>query len=166
MNRKLADSHEAEKSATEFIKSSKKKGFGYYFGRSLLVLLFLSVVTLIVFGINSPESEVVPGKQMNQQYLDFLNEQGLVDSNELIHFWYSDGFGDFKKGFYFFTSQKVVLYSKTWSEPALIIPYSKISDIEFEHNASRWEDSYITLYLKDESVVFIPVSSTNKGDFK
>lgn len=148
----------------EIIKG--KKGLGYYFGISLVGLIFLGIGALLVIGYFSPEIEVIPGKQVNKKYLNFVREQGIVDHSEDIQYWYSDAYGDFKYGFYFFTNKKVVVYSKKWEEPAMIIPYSQIADIEFEQDTSFFEDSRITLILMDSSSVYFPVSSENGGDKK
>lgn len=150
----------------EIITGKGKRGLGYYLGISLGGLIILSIGALLVIGSLSPDTEVIPGKQLNKKYLNFVWEQGIVDRSEDILYWYSDGFIDFKEGFYLFTTKKVVVYCKEWKEPAIIIPYSQIVDIEFEQNPSFFEDSRITLVLIDSSTVYFPVSSNNGGDKK
>ena len=150
----------------EIIKEKRKRGVGYYIGISLGSVFIIVIGSLMVIGFFSPEIEVIPGKQINKKYLNFVWEQGIVDRSEEIQYWYSDGFGDFKNGFYLFTNKKVVVYSKDWEEPAIIVPYTQIVDVEFEQDPSFYEDSRITLVLNDSSTVFFPVSSENGGDEK
>ncbi len=150
----------------EIIKEKRKRGFGYYFGISFGFVIILLIGSLIVIGIFSPEIEVIPGKQINKKYLNFVWEQGIVDRSEEIQYWYSDAIGDFKNGFYLFTNKKVVVSSKEWEEPAIIVPYSQIVNIEFKQDPSFFEDSQMTLVLDDSSTVFFPVSSENGGDKK
>lgn len=150
----------------EIIKEKRKKGLGYYISISIGSILILAFGALMVIGSFSPEIEVIPGKQVHEKYLNFVWEQGIVDRSEQIQYWYSDGFSDFKDGFYLFTNEKVVVYSQNWEEPAIIVPFSQIINIEFEQDLSFLEDSQITLMLIDSSSVYFPVSSDNGGDKK
>lgn len=150
----------------EINKKLRKKGFGYYVGFSFLGLFIIGLIFLLIIGSLAPETEVIPGKQINKRYLNFLWDQEIVERSENIQYWYSDAFGDFKNGFYLFTNKKVVVYSQNWEEPAIIVPYSDIIDIEFERDESFIVDSRITLILNDSSTVFFPVSSENDGDKK
>lgn len=150
----------------EIVLKKGERGLGFYVSVFFGTLVVLSVVFLIVLGATSPDIEVIPGKQVDKEYLDFVWDQGIVDPSEEIQFWYSDAFSDFTDGFYLFTDKKVVIYSSAWSEPAIIIPYSQIVDIEFEQDPSFIEDSRITLVLVDNSTVYFPVSSENGGDYK
>ena len=150
----------------EIVIEKRKRGVGYYLGISLASLFVLGIVALMVVGFFSPEVEVIPGKQVKKEYANFVREQGFIAPSEEIQYWYSDGFGDFRNGFYLFTDEKVVIYNQDWEEPAIIIPYNQIAEIEFEQNPSFFEDSQITLVLADNSSVFFPVSSDNGGDEK
>ncbi|WP_200975261.1 hypothetical protein [Echinicola sp. 20G] len=150
----------------EMEPTSTKRGAAFYVGMSIAGFLGLCLVILMVLGLMSPEIEVIPGRQVDKEYVNFLRTEGLLEGLEEMHYWYSDGFTDFKEGFYFFSDQKVVVYNESWFEPAIIIPYEQILDISFERDSSFFEDSMITLYLDDESSVYFPVSSENDGDIK
>ncbi len=150
----------------EIVKDDRKKGVWYYVNASVIGLIVIIVIVLMVIGNNSPDIEVVPGKQLNKEYIDFIRNEGIIDKSENVKYWYSDGFTDFKDGFYFFTDKRVVVYSQEWDEPAIIIPYSEIVRIEFEQDPSFLEDSRITLELIDNTSVYFPISSENGGDEK
>jgi hypothetical protein len=128
-------------------------------------LVVLVGVLLIILGSFVPETEVTPGRQLRAEYASVVEELGLLDPGEEILFWYSDGLFSVKEGFYFFTNKKVVVYRQDYAEPAIIVTYSEIEDIDFTRNPSFFEDSEITLILAD-GVVFFPVSSDNDGDLK
>lgn len=156
--------HKHLKEASNDETKQRNKGFGYYFGVSLGSLLVLLFIVLMVIGSISPEIEVIPGKQVNEEYIKFVYDEDILSENEEIQFWYSDAVLDFKEGFYFFTDKKVVVYSQQWQNPLISIPFSEITYIEFAQDPSFFEDSRITLTLIDDSIIFFPVSSDNSGD--
>ncbi|MDH4262574.1 MAG: hypothetical protein OEV78_05945 [Spirochaetia bacterium] len=150
-----------------------KAGVDGYFKKdnSLKLIIFsffvvMIIVVLIIIGALSPGTEVIPGKFLKQRYANFIREKKLIDTNEQIEYWYSDAFLDFRKGFYFITNRNVVLYNSEWDRPSYIIPYALILDIKFKHNPSFFEDSKIIIFLIDNSIVELPVSSDNDGDKK
>lgn len=158
--------HNESKNNGEKVNKIKDRGAWFYFG-IILVGVFIQLIYLIIFTVYfSPEAEVISGKDLQDQYLDFVWEQEIVDRSEEIQYWYSDGVLDFTEGFYLFTDKKVVVFCDEWEEPASIISYSQIIDIEFEQNSSDLEDSQITLLLTDDYDydIHFPVASDNGGD--
>ena len=147
-------------------KRIKKKRTAAYIGFGILGLFIITIGYFFILGALGPETEVVPGKLLNKKYVAFVREQQLIKDDEEIIYWYSDGYSDFKSGLYFFTKEKVVVYSKDWEEPAIIMPFTTIDEINFEHNPSFFDDSIIFLLLNDSTEVFFPVSSENGGDIK
>ncbi len=135
-------------------------------GLSLGSFLVIVFGALVFIGLISPDTEVVPGKQVNKKYLNFLRENSLIDNSEEVQYWYSDAFIDFKDGFYLLTGKKVIVYCQDWEDPAIIIPFGEIVDIEFEQDPSFLDDSRITLILRDDTSVYFPLSSENGGDIK
>jgi len=144
----------------------KKRGWVAYATIVGVSLIVLAVVYFLIITGSSPETWVVPGKQLNSKYFSAIGELGLIDNGEEILYWYSDALVDFMEGFYFFTDNKVVIYSQVFENPAIIVYYPEILDIVFSPNPSFFEDSQITLYLRDGSTVFFPVSSEKGGDEK
>lgn len=144
-------------------KQNKIKGLTLFLkliGVLLLILLFI----LLIIGAMSPDTKVVPGKFIRKDYYEFIKQEKLISPNEKIKFLYSDAFIDFRKSLYFITDKNVVLHNEDWAEPSIIIPYSDIVAIEFEHNQSIYEDSIIYITLKDDFIVYFPVSSESNGD--
>ena len=145
-------------------KSKKTRGAFFYIGIGFISTITVVLVPLIIFLGLGPPTEVVPGKMLNKKYSSFIREQGLIEHGEEIIYWYSDGFPGFKNGFYFYTSDKVIVYCKDWDDPVISIPFSMIEDIRFEHNPSFFIDSMIILTLYDDTEVHFPVSSEKGGD--
>lgn len=150
----------------EIEKKEKERNTRHYIRVGLSAFVGLLIVVFFVVAWFSPETEVVPGKQLNKRYVSFLQEEELISSVEEIQYWYSDAFGDFKDGFYLYTNEKVIAYCQDWEEPAILVPFHEIYDIEFVRDESFIEDSRITLHLYDDSTVYFPVSSENDGDQK
>jgi len=150
----------------EKVKKKKKNGFRFYSKIIGGFVVLTAIIGFVYYASVSPEIEVIPGKQLNNTYKDFMHSEELIDENEVIQYWYSDAIIDFKDGFYFFTEKKVVVYNKQWEDPAVLMPLKSIVDIEFERDSTFWNDSRITLYLEDETIVFFPVSSEYDGDVK
>jgi hypothetical protein len=149
-----------------YMLDKKKRGVMIYLLIGIPSLLVLAFIILCVLASFGPDTEVVPGKQLEAKYLSGMRELGVLHNDEQVMYWYSDALFDFRSGFYFFTNKKVVVYSNEFEAPAIIVPYSDIVDIDFVENPSWIEDSQITLYCSDGSSVFFPVSSDNGGDKK
>jgi len=147
-------------------KHKKKRGTIFYLGAGILGLIIIAVGYLMILGSLSPPTEVIPGNLLNKKYSTFIREQILIEHGDEIIYWYSDGFSDFKSGFYFFTKEKVIVFCKDWEDPAIIMPFTIIEDIKFEYNPSFFEDSRIILMLNKDTEVYFPVSSEKGGDKK
>jgi len=128
--------------------------------------LVILLLFLIYLRSQAPGTEVVPGRQIKEKFMTEMRSMDLIEPDENILYFYSDAFHDIKDGFYFFSDQKVVVYSQTFDQPEVRVSYDEIVDIEFNRDESFWSDSYITLILNDESTVWFPVSSENGGDLK
>lgn len=148
----------------EIKQKTSSQGIKRYLKIGSLTALVLSFILLIFAADYGPSTEVIPGEFLKKEYMEFMKQEGLISPREKIDYWYSDAFLDFKKGFYFITENKVVMYSSDWVEPAIVIPYSDIADIQYYFSDSFYVDSEITLILKDFSALGFPVSSENSGD--
>lgn len=145
-------------------KSKKKRGIIVSIGIGFSSLVIISIGYLMFISSFWPETEVVPGRMLKKKYLSFVEEQRLIEDGDEIIYWYSDGFTDFKNGFYFFTKEKVVVYSQDWENPAIIVPFNVVDNIYFKQSNSFFEDSLIVLMLNDDTEVWIPVSNEKGGD--
>jgi len=147
-------------------KSKKKRGIFFYIGVGILSLTIMAFGCFIIIGAFAPETEVIPGKMLKNKYSDFVREQRLIEAGDEIIYWYSNGLLDFKSGFYFFTREKVVVYSKDWEDPAIVVPFNIIDDIYLKRSNSFLEESLIVLMLNDNTEVWVPVSNEKDGDMR
>lgn len=127
----------------------------------LLVPLFFSFFTSCD---HSPETYVYLGNQMPKIYVDEIRKLNLLENNEKIKYFYSDGLYNIKESFYFVTDQKLVAYNESWEEPETIIFFNEIVSLDVEYHDSYYEDSYIMLETTDGMELDFPVSSERKRD--
>ncbi len=131
----------------------------------VIALLIAGVVGGIVYlGTVAPDTKVLPGPQVPKRFVDRIRGLGVLEPNEQIDFFYSDALLNIEEGFYLVTDRKVVVYSDTYDEPAILVPYDEIVGIDAEYNDGWAEDSLITIERADGSVVTFPASNEADGD--
>jgi len=141
--------------ATAYVKGS-------LIGRAIWYTLLVGVVggfaVLVYFAAMSPETAVIPGRQVPVKYLSQIKKLNLLEPNEQIQYFYSDAMGDIRKGLYLVTDQRVVIYSTTYGQPAILVPYAQIKDVQASFSDSWVDDTTIVLQLRDDSSVSFPAS--------
>ena len=131
----------------------------------VFAFLAVALVGLLVYAfIVGPDIEVVPGAQVPQRFLSKIRALDLLEPGEQVRFFYSDAFLNIEEGFYLFTDRKVVVYKKEYEQPAVVVLFSEIKDMDIEFSGSTWEDSHVYLILANQSVVSFPVSNEGGGD--
>ena len=128
------------------------------------VFLFILFIGIAYIGKVTPETHVYLGRQVPKRFINEIKSLGLLNDNEKIKYFYSDGFLDIKTGFYFVSDQKLVVYSSEWEEPETIINFDEIAKLDIEFDDSFFDDSIIYLETKDGMEVTFPVSSEKKRD--
>jgi hypothetical protein len=122
------------------------------------------LLAVIYVGISGPETSVYTGNQVPKRYVDIMRDVGALERGETLLYFYSDALTDIRDGFYFVSDKKVVTYSETAGSPLTAIPFEEIADVQLFRNESFFEDSQITLELKDGRPVSFPVSSEYDKD--
>ena len=135
-------------------------------GLGTAALVTMAFIGLVYIGIVGPETFVVSGKQVTKRHLQEIRALGLLDADEAIRYFYSDGLLDIREGLYLVTAKKLVVYSSEWENPAVIIPFGEIVALAIEYNDDWLEDSYVSVTLTDGSEVLFPLSSERGGDKK
>lgn len=131
--------------------------------KKIVSYLLLNIVVIFLFGCDGPDTYVYLGHQVPKQYIEEVKNLELLQNDEKIQYFYSDGITDIKEGLYFVTDQKLVAYNKEWQEPKTIISFDEITSLDIEYNDSFFEDSFITV-VTDEFELDFPVSSEKKRD--
>ncbi len=142
----------------------RSKKWLWILGGSVAAAGALVIAGLMYIGLMGPGTKVIPGAQVPGRFVSQVRDLGLLDPSEQIRFFYSDALVDIEEGFYLFTDRKVVVYKREYEEPAMVIPFSSIREMDAEWTDSTWIDSQIALTLDDDSVVWFPVSSEDGGD--
>jgi len=130
------------------------------------VLLCGGAVLALVYAVaRGPETSVYTGNQVPRRYVEAIREVGALNDGETILYFYSDALADVRDGFYFVSDEKVAVYSQTAAgSPLTAVPFDQIADLQLFRNESFFEDSQITLELKDGTPVSFPVSSEYDKD--
>lgn len=122
---------------------------------------------LAYLGTYAPDTAVYTGNRIPADFLSTVKSVGALDDDEKILFFYSDAITDIRDGFYFVSDQKVVIYAQQKGDSALNkISFDQIADHDLYRDESFFEDSEITLRLKDGQVLSFPVSSEHDRDQK
>lgn len=131
-------------------------------GLSALMAMFVAFVFYV--GVAGPEIEVLAGPQVQARFMDTIRATGVLESDEEIIFFYSDAVLDITTGFYLLTDRKVVVYSTAYSEPALLVPFGDIQELDIEYDEGFFTDSVVWVTRTDGSTVSFPLSSEGGGD--
>jgi hypothetical protein len=140
-------------------------------GRWQRVLALTAAVASVSFlggagyvGIVGPASYAVPGDELAARFVRRIRALGLLEEDESVRYFYSSAVLDIEDGCYFFTDRKVVVYNKNSPTPALVVPFSDISDVEAQFAGSLHAVTTITVTLHDRSQIWFPVSVERHGD--
>ena len=105
--------------------------------------------------------------QTPRRFIDTMRRVGALDDEETVLYFYSDALTDIRDGFCFVSDKKVPVYSEGFGEsPLMVVRFNEIEDLEVCRDESFFEDSDITLQLKDGRPVSFPVSSELDKDVK
>jgi len=117
----------------------------------------------LMMGSSVPDITVTHGGQLSQTFVDTIDETGVLEPGEKIQYMYSDALFDLRDGFYLLTDRKVVVYNRSWAEPAILVPFDQILGIRVHYSDTFLEDSMVYLQREDDEVPF-PLSTENGGD--
>ncbi|MCA9189440.1 MAG: PH domain-containing protein [Pirellulaceae bacterium] len=135
-------------------------------GFLLVVVMCAGFIGFAVYvGANGPETSVYVGNQVPAKFLDVAREVDALDDDETVLYFYSDALTDIRKGFYFVSDKRVVIYRQDGSgAPLTTATFDQIADVELARDTSFLTDSQITLQLKSGAPVAFPVSSEYDRD--
>lgn len=124
------------------------------------VLFVFGVLGLLMYvGTVGPQTSVYSGNQLPSRFQETIEEVGALEEGEKIKYFYSDAFTDIRNGFYFVSDRNVVIYSNQLDPALTVIPFAQIDSVDLMRDESFFEDSIITVMLKDGAVYYFPVSS-------
>lgn len=123
---------------------------------SFMATIFLA---LLVIGSLAPETYIYNGRQIPGKFMREIRSLDLLNKNEHIKYFYTDGFMDIKDGFYLVTDSHLIVYSNEWEEPASKIPFDEIVALSVEYDDSFFNDTMVTVETSSEMEITFPISS-------
>ncbi|MDF1798775.1 MAG: hypothetical protein P1V81_06340 [Planctomycetota bacterium] len=135
---------------------------GSAIGCSVLFLLLFGA--LIYLGNTGPDVAIYVGADVPKRYLTQLEELGVLEPDETLRYFYSDGLLNIEEGFYFVSDRNLVLYMDAWEEPETIIPLTSIVRLEPSFDDSYLTDSSVTIETDFGLVATFPLSSEGQRD--
>lgn len=124
------------------------------------------LVFLMYIGVTAPEIEAQPGNRVAKRHKDTLRDVGALKPGERIAWFYSDGLFSADEGAYFFTEERLVLYSAEWDPPEESIPLGEIADVDIQRSDTWLDDSVVYVTLDDGEELFFPVSAEKDLDIR
>lgn len=126
-------------------------------GSALGILVCLSTFNFL------PSSHVILGTEISKNNIKFLRESGLLEDDETIIYFYSDGMLSIEGEGNFFTNHSVVSYENQSGELyGGIAYYKEIDDIKVVYSDSFLDDTIITIIKKD-GTRFMLIVPTGEG---
>lgn len=122
-----------------------------------VVLPCIGCIGLVGYmGIVGPETSVYVGNQVPDRFVKTLNARGALEEGETILYFYSDAMTDISNSFSLVSDQKVAVCVEG---VLTIVQFDEIAETELIRDESFFEDSVLTLDLKNGQAVSFPVSS-------
>lgn len=113
-------------------------------------VLFIALVVMVFGSENGyfPDTDALPRGKIHQRYIQELKELEIINKDEEVYFFYSDGMFSIEEDGNLFTNKRVISYESFEDKFNIYsASYSEIEMIEY-HKAIDWEDdSYITVTL-------------------
>ena len=128
------------------------------------IFVIIVVLSLLFLSNKIPETGIYLGHEIPKKYLIEIIDLGLLEANEQIKFFYTDGIFDIKNGLYFVTDTKFVAYCKKWEEPKKVIRVDEIVDLDIEYKYLFTNDSNVYLKTKSGFELEFPLSSEKDRD--
>lgn len=136
----------------------------------LVILIVVGVVFTAAFigltyiGAKGPETFIYAENEIPASFKKEMEDLGILEENEHLIYFYSDGLLDIKDGIYALTDQHLIVYSNQLSQPELIIEFGEIITHEIVYDDSFFNDSYVTVETEDGLWVEFPLSSEKGRD--
>lgn len=95
-----------------------------------------------------PDTKAIPGENLQPRVLELLRQEGFVEPDEEVLYFYSAGFLSFLDDGNLFTDRRVISYAQ-WEGPEVQIfsaTYPEVLEIEPTWSNSLFEDSVLTIH--------------------
>jgi hypothetical protein len=117
-----------------------------------LVAAAAVAITVLMGTGHVPDTAAVPGERLPAPTRDFLVEEGLIEPDEQVLYFYSGGFLSLREDGNLFTDRRVISYFEDEGGDELIVEqasYPEIADVEVEYGEGFLADSEVTIVRTD-----------------
>jgi len=137
---------------------------GWGFGSVATTAVGVPLLALAVIGtVMMPPNLAIEGAALPGSYRATLIEEGHLEPNEQIEFFYSGGLMSIREDGNFFTDHRVVSYETIdGTVNRYEAPFDSISEVDVEWSESSLENTRVTI-TTDESESFLLVVSNEEG---
>ena len=134
--------------------------------------VLLIVAVLFVFGWllttgYVPDSKVVSGDTLSASVIEDLRDEGIIDGDERIKYFYSEDLFSFVNYGNLYTDRHVISYeidSDTNTRNIYSAKFADKSDLQFLESEEVFSDSIIDVYVNGEVEFSLVVSNEEGGD--
>ena len=158
-------------------KIRKEEDSNYKIGSKWAYYVFIPIGGIIlvfyVYGILSitgivPPTEVITGSKLTSKHISMLSEKGIINQNEKIEYFYSEGVLSILEGGSILTDNRVIVYEKEGVELKVYdILLQDIVSIDQLQQGSQFSDSiYEVQPFFDDTAIRLILSTENRGDIK
>jgi hypothetical protein len=117
-----------------------------------LVAAATVTVTVLMETGHVPDTAAIPGEALPAATREFLVEQGLVEPDEQVLYFYSGGFLSLREDGNLFTDRRVISYFEGEDGDELVVEqasYPEIADVLVEYKEGYLADSEVTIVRAD-----------------
>jgi hypothetical protein len=138
---------------------------------ALLCLLGASLMGLAIFGTvaGTPSTKVLMGGEIDAKHIQWLRAAGILNSDEIVEFFYSTGILSIKGEGYLVTDKRVIAYEST-SDPGKPSVqsafYKDIKDINVEYSDSTFSNTEVSISIGEDDDFSLKFSTEDKLDRK
>jgi len=143
------------------------KWMPWFFIPTGIIFLVLAVIgVLSEIGIIVP-TDVIAGKDMPEEYIEILKENSIINQQEQVILFYSEGLESILEGGNLLTDSRVISYESVDSDLTIYSSlYENVFSAELEIKGSFLEDSYILVTKSDQSSFYVIASIEDNGDVR
>jgi len=133
----------------------------------LLLVVFLFVFGWLLTTGYVPDSKVVSGDTLSLSVIEDLRDEGIIEGDESIKYFYSEDLFSFVNYGNLYTDKRVISYEIDYDTNARKIysaKFADISDLQFQESEEVLSDSMIDVYVNGEVEFSLVVSNEEGGD--
>ncbi|MCA8980719.1 MAG: hypothetical protein H6831_16200 [Planctomycetes bacterium] len=135
-------------------------------------VVVVTILGLVYIGTMTPGTAVQPGEKVRKSFVAEMRELGVLEPDEELRYFYSDGLLSLREGCYVLTDRALVVFVEEEIDPPMRLLFDQILRIECTYSDEFLYDSSVFVHYADEesedeelaSWVYVPLSTERGGD--